>query len=371
MPAKSKGAHLWFKPPRMNKGYQEKGVWLIKDGRKNVSTGCGKDEIEKAEAKLAEYIAGKRQPSRSEKDIAEIMVADVLAIYYDDRAVSLASSRTAVSCIVRLNDFFGDMTLAKVNGRSCRDYASSRAGQGHTNKGEGGGARRDLQVLAAAINHHARLGLHRGVVKVLLPPKGEARQRWLTRDEMAKLLWTCWRTRGGGAVQRYPLRHLVRLLLLGCYTGSRPGAMFSAAWLDGPRLAFVDTKNGVFHRHASGARKTNKRQPPVRLSPRLLAHMRRWRAADLERRQVHVLTHEGEPVQELKRGLIRACELAGIERVTPYSLRHTAAAWLVSKGVPTRQVADYLGTSEKMIEDHYGHLDPRYQHHVADMIGRK
>jgi integrase len=371
MPAKSKGAHLWFKPPRMNKGYREKGVWLIKDGRKNVSTGCGKDEIGAAEKKLAEYIAETRQSPRSERDIVDISLADVLTVYVEDRTVNLASSRTALSCIGRLNEFFGAMALAEVNGRTCREYAASRLGKGHTNKGEAGGARRDLQVLSAAINHHARLGLHRGVVKVLLPPKGEARQRWLTREEMAKLLWTCWRTRGGGAVQRYPLRHLTRLLLLGAYTGSRPGAIFSASWFDGPGLSFIDVERGVFHRHAGGKAKTSKRQPPVRLSSRLLAHLRRWRDADIAKGQVFVVTHEGEQVRELKRGLMRACELAGVERVTPYALRHTAGAWLVSKGVSTRMVADYLGTSEKMVENHYGHLDPNYQQHVADMIGRK
>jgi hypothetical protein len=32
-------------------------------------------------------------------------------------------------------------------------------------------------------------------VKVSLPKKGPARDRWLTRDEAAHLIWTCWRPR--------------------------------------------------------------------------------------------------------------------------------------------------------------------------------
>jgi hypothetical protein len=43
----------------------------------------------------------------------------------------------------------------------------------------GDGARRDLEDLRAAIEHHAKEGLHRGLVRVTLPPKGPARDRWL------------------------------------------------------------------------------------------------------------------------------------------------------------------------------------------------
>jgi len=57
--------------------------------------------------------------------------------------------------------------------------------------------------------------------------------------------------------------------------------------------------------------------------------------------------------------------------VTAYSLRHTLPSWLVSKGVPTRKVAEYLGASEEMIERHYGHLAPDYEDEVIRAIGRK
>jgi hypothetical protein len=43
----------------------------------------------------------------------------------------------------------------------------------------------------------------------------------------------------------------------------------------------------------------------------------------------------------------------------------------VAKGLPTRKVAEFLGTSEKMIVEHYGHLGPDYQDEAADKIGRK
>ncbi len=57
-----------------------------------------------------------------------------------------------------------------------------------TKRGNRGGARRDLEDLRSAIGHHAAEGYHRGIVKVTLPPKGEARDRWLTRDEVAAIV---------------------------------------------------------------------------------------------------------------------------------------------------------------------------------------
>jgi integrase len=154
------------------------------------------------------------------------------------------------------------------------------------------------------------------------------------------------------------LRHLCRFLLLGVYTGSRPGAVLNASWECGPGLSWIDTDRGVFHRYAEGERETDKRQPTVRLAPGLLVHLRRWKRLDKWR--------------GVKTALARACKLAGIEGgVTAYTLRHTAASWLVSKGLPTRKVADFLGTSDGMILAHYGHLAPDYQDEAALAIGRK
>ena len=89
--------------------------------------------------------------------------------------------------IGRLNDWWGAKMLADVDGQQCRKYVKVR--------GNNGGARRDLEDLRAAINHHAAEGYHRGMVKVTLPAKGEPRDRWLTRSEAAKLIWACWRHR--------------------------------------------------------------------------------------------------------------------------------------------------------------------------------
>lgn len=378
MPRPARGARLWLRPARRRaNGAIEPAVWLICDGKRQISTGLGVDARAEAENRLSQHIAAKYAPERRERPLSEILIADVIAIYLADVAPGLARPEKTAERAERLLAFFGSETLDHVTGARCRAYAAWRTGKGRSNKGAGGGARRDLQDLGAAIGHHAKEGLHRGLVRVALPERGKARQRWLTRDEFARLLWTCYRTReiqDGAPTDKRPLRHLCRFLLLGCYTGSRPGATLNAAWFEGPGLSFVDLDRGFFHRHATGDRETNKRAPTVKLSPGLLAHLRRWRKIDAatEPTRTHVVAYAGAPIASVKTGLARACTLAGIDAgVTSYTLRHTAASWLVSKGLSTRKVAEYLGTSEQIVRDNYGHLSPDYQDEAAAMIGRK
>ena len=56
-----------------------------------------------------------------------------------------------------------------------------------------------------------------------------------------------------------------------------------------------------------------------------------------------------------------AVRLAGLYRgVSPYTLRHTAATWLMQKGADPRQAAGYLGMSFEVLLNAYGHHHPDY-----------
>src|SRR5262249_59184854 len=102
----------------------------------------------------------------------------------------------------------GDMTLADVNGANCRAYVQHRTSQQwKSSKPEKTGnaprmvgeaaARRELEDLRAAINHHRKEGLCSEIVSVALPEKPLPRDVWLTRSEAALLLRTMWRARPG------------------------------------------------------------------------------------------------------------------------------------------------------------------------------
>ena len=138
----------------------------------------------------------------------------------------------------------------------------------------------------------------------------------------------CWRTRetqDGTATDKRPLRHLCRFLLIGVYTGSRPGVDFQCDM--GPRARAVRgsmSSTVVFHRHAEGARETDKRQPPVPLSPRLLAHMRRWQRLDGGRGLCRHLCGPADQDERQNGAEARhASSLVLLTVSSAYTLRHT------------------------------------------------
>jgi hypothetical protein len=51
-------------------------------------------------------------------------------------------------------------------------------------------------------------GYHREIVKVSLPEKGEPRDKWLTRSDAAKLIWTSWRYREMQKKSRRPMENV-------------------------------------------------------------------------------------------------------------------------------------------------------------------
>jgi hypothetical protein len=168
--------------------------------------------------------------------------------------------------------------LAAVDSHECGEYDRHR--------GNKGGSRREIEALRAAINHHANQGFHRGIVRVSLPPKGEPRDRWLTRGKAAALM-ICWRYPEKQTVHlgrskgrpvfttKRPLRHIARFILIGIYTGVRASAIATASPYAEYGRSFVDLERGIFYRKQIGKRAIKKRQTPAPVPPRLLAHMRR------------------------------------------------------------------------------------------------
>lgn len=372
----NKGARLYLRSERRTKNgkLKERSAWVIRDGSKFVSTGCAPSEIAAAESKLREYLATKHAPARKERDIEKIAIADVLSIYVDDKRDGQQNKKSFDERIERLNAWWGSSMLSTINGVSCRDYVNDR--------GSNGGARRDLEDLRAAINHHAREGLHRGIIRVWLPERGLPRDRWLTRSEAASLIWTCWRYREVQTIHRgknkgnkvhtekRPLRHLARFILIGQYTGTRAGSIASASPDAAIGRSYVDLDRGVFYRLAQGKAATNKRQPPVPVPKRLLAHLRRWKRLKLIAR--HFVEFNGVAVLSVKTAFKRAVKLAGLPgKVTPHTLRHTAATWLMQAGVDPWEAAGYLGMSVETLLRVYGHHHPDYMKNAVEGITRK
>lgn len=312
--------------------------WVIRDGARFVRTGCVEADRAKAEKRLAEYLGEKHQPERG----PDPLIADVLLVYAQEHVPHLAGTRNTGYNLESLAAWWGTKTVGDITPRTCREYAASRS---H------GATRRDLEVLRAAISYYHREWAPLPVLpSVVLPAKGEPRERWLTRSEAARLLWAARR-----------VEHLKRFILIGLYTGSRSRNIFQLRWEQ------IDFNAGVMRRRALGEReKSTKRAPPVRLARRFLAHLRRWRARDGVVRGP-VVHYDGKPIKKFRWSWPQAVQRAGLVDVSPHTLRHTRATWLMQEGVSVWEAAGHLGMTVETLTRVYGKHSPDFQKTAAEV----
>jgi integrase len=68
-------------------------------------------------------------------------------------------------------------------------------------------------------------------------------------------------------------------------------------------------------------------------------------------------------------------QLAGLSseggKIVPHTLRHTAATWLMQRGVLIWEAAGYLGMSAEVLERVYGHHSPYHLKGAATAITGK
>jgi integrase len=362
MPGQRKGPRLYLRRARRNRRGQvtHPAVYLIRDGGYQRGTGCLADDLRGAERRLAEYIASKHERAArqgGQRDPEQIPVADVLTIYLRDIAPNHARPKETKGRIKALEKFFGDRMLSYISGETCRAYAKQRSTDA--------AARRELEDLRAAINHHRREGLCNKVVEVVLPPERPRRERWLTRKEAARLIGSAWRYREvqkGQPTDRRSRRHVARFILVALYTGTRASAVCGASLERTVGRGWVDLERGVFYRRPAGHRETKKRQPPVPLPDHLLAHLRRWKRLG----QRFAVEWNGNPVQSVDKAFANVVADAGLgDDVTPHVLRHTAATWLMQAGTDIWEAAGFLGMTVEMLSARYGH------HHPDHLAGAK
>jgi integrase len=348
------------KPARLELRKEKGGtVWIIRDGSSYRRTGCAGTDLEGAEKKLSEYNAEKYRPSDS-LDPSSVPIADALNFYASYRVPKLSKPSQEDANIAPLVPYWATLPLTALSPAHCRAYTDKRVEDGV----KPSTARRELESLRAAVNFYLderRLPFR---FKLELPEKGEARLRWLTRDEAARLLH---------AARRRKYHHIARLILIGIYTGTRSGAIKRMRWVPSVDTGYFDLEHGVMYRRGAGERITKKRRPSIRIPSRLLPHLKRWKK--LDGHCPHVIHYDGVEVADPKRAWATTRRDAGLDRgVIPHCLRHTAASWGIQNVETTQDLqvlADFLGMSLKMLLEVYGHLNPRHQSAAADAISRR
>lgn len=347
MPRPSKGARL----------FQRAGKFYIRDGERRISTGTS--DRGQAEKGLARYIAEKGRPTGPASP-ESMTVADALDLYGTERAPHVADPERIGYAIAALLPVLGSLPVASLTGAVCRRYGDARGVSPGT-------VRKELQVLQAAINHCVREGYLTAGRQLTLPAAPPPRDRWLTRDEAARLL---------RAARRNPnTRHLARFILVALYTGTRSSAILGLRFMPHTGGGHVDTERGLMFRRAPGQAETKKRQPPIPLPRPLLAHLRRWERGGaawvVEYRGPGAGASRGGRVGSLKTVWRSVLAESGIDHCTKHDLRHTAVTWAMQAGVDKWAAAGFFGLTFDMIERVYGHHHPDHLRSAVEAMERR
>ena len=344
MPRKSAGARLYQRTKGRGAGY-----WVIRDGGRFVSTGTR--DRRQAESKLAAYIAQRDRPA-GPRDPAQMTVAQVLDIYATERAPHVKDPARIADCVRALVPILGTLPLSAITGEVCRRYGKARDRAPGT-------VRKELGTLAAAINHCHAEGYITSAPRVRLPAKPAPRDRWLSRDEAAKLVLAAYRNPKA--------KHLARFILVALYTGTRSDVILRLGFMPNTVGGWVDTDRGVLYRRAAGEVESKKRTPPVPIPRPLLAHLRRWERMGGR----FVVEVDGQRVGSLKTAWRTALAASSIDHCTKHDLRHTAVTWAMQRGADKWAAAGFFGLSLDMLESVYGHHHPDHLRSAVEAMERK
>jgi integrase len=354
MSRKSKGARL---------ALDARGNWVIRDGQTKRGTGCNERDRAGAEARLAEYILKKHDPAKAirQGDPNSAKIADVLTLEMQRLAkadMPVWRRRELIVVCQNMANLFakiGAHRVGDLNGEIQERYAVERMYQA--------AAWRDLKILSAAINRFLKrkVGGVQMRFSAVLPDAPLPRERWLTRQEAAKLIRIAWSMEREGTGERQ-WRHIARFILVGLYTGSRANDIANASLMPTVHKGYVDLDKGIFRRKPANKVETSKRQPTTPLPPRLLAHMRRWQRLGISRNAI--IEYRGKPISRVREGWGSVVEAAGLgtddprNKVVIHTLRHTSISWYLASGVDIELVSQFTGVSTSTIRKVYRHALP-------------
>jgi integrase len=317
--------------------------WYDENGRVR-HTATGTDSSAEAAKKFARWLEdyeARQHTGRptSPRYPAEARITDILAAHLEGHGGEVRFADRIAYAVNRLDAWWEDRTVDAVKLGTCEAYRNARLKQGVSIAT----VRRELSVLRAALKWAVADGRLTEAPFVKTPPAAEAKDRWLTRSEAARLLW---------AARKEPKArlHLPLFIMLGLYTGARSEAMLTLKWF--PQ---VDLDRGVIDYNPPGRERTEKGRARVPIPRKLHWFLEKARARSSS---PYVLSYHGESIKRIVKGFRSACKRAGLEGVTPHTLRHTCGTWLAQAGIPLWEIAGWLGHADMSTTQIYAHHHP-------------
>jgi len=229
--------------------------------------------------------------------------------------------------------YLRSVLVSELNGHTISSYMTNR-------KASAGTINRELGVLSAAIRWCYAQGYTDKLVLVPRLPSPPPRQRWLSKQECDRLL---------AAARPYP--HVWAFIAMALLTGQRKEAILGLTkdrvfWEEG----FIDfNEDGPLCERRKG-----------RAVVPMSSEMRELLTV-LQSDSIYVVNNNGRRVRDMRKAWKKVTKAAGLEDVTPHTLRHTVATLLVRAGVPLIEVSKLLGHKDSRItEKVYAKFSPDY-----------
>jgi integrase len=263
-------------------------------------------------------------------------VSDVWALHEKDKeARGRASAKYHWKA---LEPVFGQMDCDRITVKDCRDYTRKRASEGKAPST----ISTEMKHLRAALNWAQRHGIIDKAPFIEVPPESQPRDRYLTKDEMRRL------------VQAAVASHIRVAIELMLATAGRIGAVLELTW---DRVDFDRGKIQLKKNNRGKGRAV----VPITERMRLVLQ-----EAHQSRLSNYVVEYGGGPVKSVRKGIANAAARAGIEDVTPHVMRHTAAVWMAEAGESMEEIAQFLGhTDVTVTRSVYARYSPEHLRKTA------
>lgn len=312
------------------------GIWKIywTEGSKTVPHSCGTRSENEAADYFTRFI---KQYEEASSYSLSPTVGEIVTGYRNDRKRHVRGVGTLENSCRHIERLLGHIIHDDLSRSDIEWFAEKRTEEGVS----GSTIIRDLGILRASLNWAEREKLISRSFQFRMPVKpSPPRERWITREEAKKLFIEC---KKGGI-------HVYTFALIALQTGARRQAILDLQW------DAVDFKKRLIDFSAvQGGEK--KRRAVVPMTKELYEHLKMIFDYSISE---YVVEYSGNKVSHMYKAFKHAVDRAGLENVSPHIMRHTAATWMMMRGVPTREIARYLEMTEEMVESVYGKHSPHY-----------
>jgi len=279
---------------------------------------------------------------------------ELMLNYLKETSKTKRSHKTDIARARNLDSFFGpDFVLNTLKKRHISDYIKERRDFGVSDKT----INKELSLLSVALKHAEEYwdwNLDNPVSGKRLAEL-EGPYRYLSVDEANALIQAAGARKSGP--KTFKGLYLQTFIILGIHTGCRSGEMLGLEW------SRVDFDNNRIRLEASHTKAKKARTVPLNQAARQALLDQREEQSRDGLQTPYVFAHidarwRGQRIVDLKKSFASACKEAGLKGVTPHTLRHTCASWLVMAGRPILEVRDILGHSTIKMTERYAHLAP-------------